>query len=427
MKAAILASLATVASASRFVLYFDQYHTTTLPSRAETAGVTHVITAFANSSLFTTSPGGVYTPFKSVADLRTMFDDGTKVCMAIGGWGDTAGFGVGAATDTSRKLFAQNVAATADRLGYDCVDVDWEYPGGNGDDYIIHPNSGKVSEIETFPLLLAEIKAAIGSKELSIAAPGLVRDMIAYTAEQVPKINAAVDFVNVMAYDLMNRRDNATTFHNDLKGCLNTIDTFIARGFTPSKLNLGFAFYAKWFTTQAGVTCSQPKGCPVVPLENPTDGSDNGMSGALTFEASVFAEVPSALTDSPNGSCGAGTTFKCSNSCCSQYGNCGTTDAHCLTGCQFGYGTCKGNDINGSFKKALAQGIDDPTYDGMWWWDPSINIFWTWDNAAIIERKFAQIIVRRGLGGAMAWSLAEDSYQWEHLKAMQSAVKEFLS
>ena len=46
-------------------------------------------------------------------------------------------------------------------------------------------------------MLLSEIKAAIGDKELSIAVPGKVGDMIAFTAEQVPKINEAVDTVNV--------------------------------------------------------------------------------------------------------------------------------------------------------------------------------------------------------------------------------------
>jgi chitinase len=44
---------------------------------------------------------------------------------------------------------------------------------------------------------LAEIKAAIGNKGLSIAAPGLERDMLAYTKNTVPKINAIVDMVNV--------------------------------------------------------------------------------------------------------------------------------------------------------------------------------------------------------------------------------------
>lgn len=53
--------------------------------------------------------------------VRALFDDGTKVCMAIGGWGDTSGFGVGAATEESRKTYAKNIAATMDNLGYDCV------------------------------------------------------------------------------------------------------------------------------------------------------------------------------------------------------------------------------------------------------------------------------------------------------------------
>ena len=77
------------------------------------------------------------------------------------------------------------------------TDVDWEYPGGNGQDYGQIPNEQKVSEIETYPLLLVEIKAAIGKRELSIAVPGREADMIAFTAEQVPKIDKTVDSINV--------------------------------------------------------------------------------------------------------------------------------------------------------------------------------------------------------------------------------------
>lgn len=134
-----------------------------------------------------------------LASIRALFDENTKVCMAIGGWGDTAGFGVGSQTPESRKTYAANVAAAVESLGYDCVDVDWEYPGGNGDDYKSVPNSQKVGEIYAYPLLLTEIKSAIGDKELSIAVPGKEGDMIAFTAEKVPAINDAVDFVNVSA------------------------------------------------------------------------------------------------------------------------------------------------------------------------------------------------------------------------------------
>ena len=39
--------------------------------------------------------------------------------VAIGGWGDTAGFEVAAATAVSRKLFAHNVKSMVDATGAD--------------------------------------------------------------------------------------------------------------------------------------------------------------------------------------------------------------------------------------------------------------------------------------------------------------------
>lgn len=77
------------------------------------------------------------------------------------------------------------------------IDIDWEYPGGNGQDYKQVPNSKKTYEIKAFPKLLKEIKKFIGDKELSIAVPALERDMIAYIPTEAPLINKYVDFVNV--------------------------------------------------------------------------------------------------------------------------------------------------------------------------------------------------------------------------------------
>ncbi|KAJ8118423.1 hypothetical protein ONZ43_g3994 [Nemania bipapillata] len=160
------------------------------------------------------------------------------------------------------------------------VDVDWEYPGGNGDDYKINPNSGKVDEIDNYPLLLQEIKKAIGDKELSIAVPGLERDFIAFTPEKVPAINGAVDVVNVMTYDLMNRRDNTTQHHTSVQGSLNTVEKYIELGMNATKMNLGIAFYAKYFATVE--PCTKPVGCRTALLEDAM-GGDTGRSGAKTF------------------------------------------------------------------------------------------------------------------------------------------------
>ncbi|KAK9770413.1 putative chitinase [Seiridium cardinale] len=411
----------------RNLIYFDQYHTTSLPSRNVTSGITHVVMAFANSSLFIGETAGEYTPFMEVSDVRAMFDDGTQVGIALGGWGDTAGFSEGAKDEESRKTFAQNVAAMAESQGFDFVDIDWEYPGGNGADYRQIPNANKTDEITTFPLLLQEIKTAI-QRPLSIAAPGLEGDMIAYTPEQSSKIWDAVDFVNIMTYDLMNRRNNATKHHTDVQGSLAAVEKYLSLGLGSSKINLGFAFYAKYFQTEPGVNCTgMPVGCPIVKAEN-DDGSDAGTSGAVTFEtANVAPVVPTNLTASTDGSCGAGTFYTCAGStagtCCSPYGYCGSTGAHCGAGCQSDYGTCTGPSITDSFAKALESGWTDEVAGGQWYWDDEAELFWTLDTVALIQRKFEDIVAAKGLGGAFAWSLGEDSYDWSHLTTVSEGVK----
>ena len=78
------------------------------------------------------------------------------------------------------------------------IDIDWEYPGGNGADYRQVPNSEKAYQIDAFPKVLAAIRTAIGEdKLLSIAVPGKKGDMIAFTQENSPKIWPSVDYINV--------------------------------------------------------------------------------------------------------------------------------------------------------------------------------------------------------------------------------------
>jgi chitinase len=407
----------------------DRYHTTNLPSNDITSSITHVIMAFASSSLFIGNTTGDYTPFMNVSDVRAMFDNGTKVGISLGGWGDTAGFSEGAKTEDTRKEFASNVASMADSLGFDFVDIDWEYPGGNGADYKQIVNADKVDEITTYPLFLQAVKDAIAPKELTITVPGLERDMIAFTEEQAPAIWNAVDLVNIMTYDLMNRRDNATKHHTDIEGSLATIEKYLSLGLNATKINLGIAFYAKFFQTADGADCSStPVGCPILTAEL-EDGSDAGTSGAITFEeANVNLPAVGNLTVSIDGSCGTGTSFTClgaasNNTCCSQYGYCGNTEAYCGTGCQSSYGVCTGPSTSTSFVDALSNGVTDEERGGQWWWDSDNKLFWTWDTAELIARKFDEIVTPKGLGGVMAWSLAEDSYDWSHLNAISEGVK----
>ncbi|KAK0390035.1 hypothetical protein NLU13_3608 [Sarocladium strictum] len=360
-----------VEASLRYNTYFDQWHTARLPDKATTAGVTYVTIAFAESSIF--NWGGQYVPFVPIDQVRALFDAGTKVCLAVGGWGDNAGFTTALSTEQTRQTFAKNLAAELDRLGYDCVDIDYEYPGGNGADWKQVPNQAREFEIKAFPMLLSQVKTAIGDKELSIAVPGRQVDMIAFTDEQTNKIDKVVDHVNVMTYDLMNRRMNQTCHHTSIVDSAVSIDTYIERGIDASKLSLGIAFYAKWFTTAQGIECTSPIGCPTEMLEA-ADGSDTGLSGAVTFETSNYQDGG-------------------------------------------GWG------VPPSFSTAMANGMTDEQNGGAWFWDAESRLFWTWDTPALIARKFTEIVESRGLGGVFAWSLTEDSHDWSHFRAMQEGVR----
>jgi chitinase len=145
--------------------------------------------------------------------------------------------------------------------------------------------------------------------------------MVAFTKEQGPKIWPSVDMVNIMSYDLMNRRDKATNHHTSVMDSLNAVKAYEEISLDPIKINLGFAYYAKWFMTDPNSDChNRPLGCAVVALEN-SDGTDAGTSGVLTFEKSTMGPAPDNLKTSTDGACGFSKATKCpAGSCCSQYG-----------------------------------------------------------------------------------------------------------
>lgn len=243
--------------------------------------------------------------------------------------------------------------------------------------------------------------------------------MLAYTSETGPKIWPSVDHINVMSYDLMNRRDNVTAHHTSVTGSLDSVKNYLDIGAPAEKINLGFAYYAKYFTTAGDCTAS-PLDCPIVPAEDPVTGKDTLTSGAWTFERQHMAPVDaSSLTVSTDGTCGPDKGTKCASGCCSQYGNCGTSPEHCSGACQHAFGTgCTDADVAGSWQNAAKGGVTDEQAGGQYYYDAANSLFWTWDTPDLISRKFDDIVREYGLGGVMAWSLGEDSYDWSHVRRM---------
>ncbi|PSR97198.1 glycoside hydrolase family 18 protein [Coniella lustricola] len=340
--------------------------------------ITHVVLAFLRSTLFLEDERTEWPLFRTVEATREHFSPDTQVLVAIGGWGDN-GFAEAAKDDSSRKVFAQNIAKMVKDTGADGIDVDWEYPGGNGEDYKQVPNSAKAWEIEAYPLLLDAIRAALGpSKLMTAAVPGLERDMLAFTDQTVPHIMENLDFLNVMTYDLMNRRDTVTKHHSSIQGSREALQAYVLRGAPAEKLNLGLAFYVKWFKTDAQEECgsftlsASPVGCKTQLLEDPTSGADLGRAGGFSWHD----KTPSELEE--------------------------------------------------SFLRAQSELQYDKEKGASYYWDTKEQLWWTFDvgSNGDIVRKVRTLRGEMNLAGVFAYGLGEDGVDFHHLDQLLAALRE---
>ena len=89
-----------------------------IPNPELVSEVTHVAIAFMPSSIFNEKGASKWPLFTTVEEVRPKFAEGTKIMIAIGGWGDT-GFSKATETVNTRRLFANNVKAMVDATGAD--------------------------------------------------------------------------------------------------------------------------------------------------------------------------------------------------------------------------------------------------------------------------------------------------------------------
>lgn len=365
-----IAILASDISSLRCIMYLTGQHPDFPPNVGMQKDITHVVLAFMKSDIFNSEEEAPEFPFfTTVEKTRQRFDSATNIMIAIGGWGDSQGFEEACRDEASRKLWSNNVKKMMDFTGADGVDIDWEYPGGNRDDYKLIPNKKREWEIEAFVQLLADLRGAIGKQKiLSIAVPGLERDLMAFTATTLPRIVKQVDFINVMTYDLLNRRDTVVKHHSGVAASSASIRTYMERGAPSEMLNLGLAYYVKWTKTQ-DCDPDQPLGCPTELLEDPNTGADLGRTAAFSWHD----EVP--------------------------------------------------DDLKPSFARATSRGryFEDGSFG---YWDAEERRWWTFDTQRVIGRKFDDIVAPLRLGGVFAWDLGEDAPQFSHLFTTLNSLRD---
>jgi GH18 family chitinase len=155
--------------------------------------------------------------FNQLLELKKQYTD-LKVLISIGGWTWSGNFSNAAKDDTSRMRFASSCVDLylKQYAGvFDGLDIDWEYPVSGG------LTKGNAADKANYTLLLQEIRHqldALGQTDgthylLTIAAassPGTIRNF------DLPGIATIVDWINLMAYDFHGTWDASTNFNAPL-------------------------------------------------------------------------------------------------------------------------------------------------------------------------------------------------------------------
>jgi GH18 family chitinase len=218
--------------------------------------LTHVNFAFANVIGGRVVEGSPRDPenLRVLTGLRALHPH-LKILVSVGGWTWSKGFSDAALTPASRRVFVASAVDFVRRHDLDGFDVDWEYPGLPGDG-----NPHRPEDKENFTALMSELRVALdregarrGRHLLLTFAAGASSEFIAHT--EMAKVQAVVDFVNLMTYDFRVANPGEPAGHHAplypspadprRHSADRAVREFLAAGVPAAKLVLGVPFYGR--------------------------------------------------------------------------------------------------------------------------------------------------------------------------------------
>jgi GH18 family chitinase/chitodextrinase len=185
---------------------------------------------------------------------------GVKTMASIGGWSMSKQFGPMAADPAKRARFITDCKKII-AMGFDGIDLDWEYPGQTGMNF-----TGQAQDYTNFAILVEEIRAAIGTGKLITAAFNATPSR--FSQFDWARLSRSMDYFNFMTYDYNGGWSNKAGHNSPLYDYPNaefqgfslaaTTAGIKAAGIPLSKVNLGVAFYGRGVVTNGPAALNAP-------------------------------------------------------------------------------------------------------------------------------------------------------------------------
>ncbi|OGV18755.1 MAG: hypothetical protein A2X47_01010 [Lentisphaerae bacterium GWF2_38_69] len=176
-----------------------------------------------------------------------------KLMASIGGWSMSKHFSEMANSQSLKANFLKDVQKLMD-MGFDGIDIDWEYPGAVGMNF-----TGNAYDYDNYASLMRDIRATIGADKLITGAfSAAPNNLNGFDWEQ---LSAYMDYFNIMSYDLEGgwsdtAGHNSALYGNKDAACWDNTFKFLTqtKGVKPEKINMGVASYGRGVETLSDAT-----------------------------------------------------------------------------------------------------------------------------------------------------------------------------